>query len=194
MEPVKAELAILLFENQSAFEDWLERNADLSPGVWLQLAKKGSGIASLSYAEAVESALCFGWIDSQKKKHDEATWIQKFSPRGAKSIWSKVNKEKVEALIESGRMTPSGMRAIENAKQNGNWDNAYEPQSAALLPEDFSAALQASTKAKTFYDTLNTRNQYAILFRLQQAKKEDTHQRRIRQFIEMLEQGEKIYP
>lgn len=194
MEPVKAELAILLFESQSAFEDWLERNAGLSPGVWLQLAKKGSGIASLSYAEAVESALCFGWIDSQKKKHDEATWIQKFSPRGAKSIWSKVNKEKVKALIESGRMTPSGMRAIENAKQNGNWDNAYEPQSAALLPEDFSAALQASTKAKTFYDTLNSRNQYAILFRLQQAKKEDTRQRRIRQFIEMLEQGEKIYP
>jgi uncharacterized protein YdeI (YjbR/CyaY-like superfamily) len=148
----------------------------------------------VSYGEAVESALCYGWIDSQAKSYDDKTWIQKFTPRGAKSIWSKVNKEKAEALIANGRMTASGLKAIETARQNGNWDNAYEPQSIASLPEDFSAALERNAKAKGFYETLNSQNKYAILFRIQNAKKLETRANRIRQLIAMLEKGEKIYP
>ena len=194
MKQQAAELPIILFESQSAFEGWLNVNAPTSPGVWLQLAKKNAGITSISYDEAVESALCYGWIDSQSKSFDDKTWIQKYTSRGKKSIWSKVNKEKAEALLANGRMTPAGLQAIERAKQNGNWDKAYEPQSTASLPEDFAAMLEHNAKAKAFYDTLNSRNRYAILFRLQHASKPETRQNRMQQFLEMLEKGEKIYP
>lgn len=193
MKQQAADLPTILFESQPAFEEWLMNNTS-SSGVWLQLAKKNSGVTSVSYDEAVESALCYGWIDSQKKAYDENTWIQKFTPRGAKSYWSKVNTQKAEALIASGRMTPHGLRAIETAKQNGNWDNAYSAQSIASLPEDFAAELQQNTKAKFFYDSLNSQNKYAIIFRLQHAKKPETRMRHIAQFLEMLEKGEKIYP
>jgi uncharacterized protein YdeI (YjbR/CyaY-like superfamily) len=194
MKQPTAELPTIQFENQLAFEEWLSINAAVSPGIWLQIAKKDSGIVSVSYGEAVESALCYGWIDSQKKKLDDKSWIQKFTPRSSKSIWSKVNKEKAESLIASGRMTPSGLIAIEVAKQNGNWDTAYAPQSVATLPEDFAAELGHNAKAKAFYNTLNSQNRYAILFRLHHAKKPETRLKRIRQFIAMLEKGETIYP
>ena len=194
MKQQAAELPIIFFESQSAFEGWLNTNATTAPGVWLQLAKKNSGIASISYDEAVESALCYGWIDSQGKSFDDKTWIQKYTPRGKKSIWSKVNKEKAEVLVTNGRMTPAGLQAIELAKQNGNWDKAYEPQSTASLPEDFAAMLENNAKAKVFYDSLNSRNKYAILFRLQHANKLETRLKRMQQFLEMLEKGEKIYP
>ena len=194
MKQQAAELPIIFFESQSAFEGWLNTNATTAPGVWLQLAKKNSGIASISYDEAVESALCYGWIDSQGKSFDDKTWIQKYTPRGKKSIWSKVNKEKAEVLLTNGRMTPAGLQAIELAKQNGNWDKAYEPQSTASLPEDFAAMLENNAKAKVFYDSLNSRNKYAILFRLQHASKLETRLKRMQQFLEMLEKGEKIYP
>ena len=193
MKQQAADLPTILFESQPAFEEWL-MNHTTSPGVWLQLAKKNSGILSVTYDEAVESALCYGWIDSQKKAFDETTWIQKFTPRSAKSYWSKVNTQKAEALIASGRMKPQGMKAIETAKQNGNWDNAYSAQSIATLPEDFAAELLQNTKAKSFYDSMNSQNKYAIIFRLQHAKKPETRLRLIARFLEMLEKGEKIYP
>ena len=188
------DLPTILFENKTAFENWLNINAGTSQGLWLQIAKKGSGIFSVTYDEAVESALCYGWIDSHKKTYDEKTWIQKFTPRGKRSIWSKINKEKAEFLIAAGRMTELGLEAIETAKQNGNWDNAYEPQSVASLPEDFATELEQNPKAKAFYDMLNGQNKYAILFRIKNAKKPETRTNRIQQFISMLERGEKIYP
>jgi len=194
MDHQSTEEPILFFESQQALEDWLLDHHRSSQGFWLQIAKKGSGIASVTYDEAVTSALCFGWIDSHKKTFDDKTWIQRFTPRGVRSIWSKVNKEKAESLIAAGRMTASGLKAIEAAKQNGNWDRAYESQSIATLPEDFAAALEQNAKAKSFYDTLNSQNRYAILFRLQNAKKKETRLKRIQQFIEMLEKGEKIHP
>jgi len=194
MKQQSVNLPILSFETQSSLEDWLKNNAASFIGVWLQIAKKGSGIASVTYDEAVESALCYGWIDSHKKTYDEKTWIQKFTPRGARSIWSKVNTEKAEALIAAGRMTEQGLHAIENAKQYGNWENAYEPQSVATMPEDFAKELQQNSKAKAFYDMLNGQNKYAILFRIKNAKKQETRTKRIQQFISMLERGEKIYP
>ena len=194
MDQKQVELPIILIENQPDFEDWLKNNAVSSAGVWLRFAKKGSGVASVTYDEAVESALCYGWIDSQAKSYDDKTWIQKFTPRGKRSIWSKINTEKAEALIAAGRMTPAGMKAIETAKQNGNWDKAYAPQSAASPPEDFLSALEQNAGAKAFFDTLNSQNRFAILFRIQNAKKPETRANRIQQFIAMLEKGEKIYP
>jgi uncharacterized protein YdeI (YjbR/CyaY-like superfamily) len=194
MKQQAADLPTILFENQSVFEDWLKRNAAVSPGVWLQLAKKNSGIACVTYDEAVESALCYGWIDSQAKSYDDKTWIQRFTPRGKKSFWSKINTEKAEQLIASGRMTPYGLKAIEIAKQNGNWDNAYSAQSIATLPDDFATELEKNAKAKSFYESLNSQNKYAIIFRLQHAKKPETRMKHIARFLAMLENGEKIYP
>jgi uncharacterized protein YdeI (YjbR/CyaY-like superfamily) len=188
-----SEYPILFFEDQESWENWLEENHDSSSGIRLQIAKKQSGVVSLSYEEALESALCYGWIDSQKETFDDKTWLQRFTPRGAKSIWSKVNKEKAELFIKNGRMKPSGMKAIEIAKQNGQWDAAYEPQSSATMPEDFEIELNKNSIAKVFFETLDSRNRYAILFRIKSAKKQETRMKRIQQFIMMLEKGEKIY-
>lgn len=187
------ELPILFFGEQQSLEDWLESNYNTSQGFWLQIAKKNSGVVSVSYDEALESALCYGWVDSQKEKFDEKTLLQRFTQRGAKSIWSKVNREKAELLIANGRMKPSGFKAIEAAKQNGYWDKAYESQSIASLPEDFAIELEHNSKVKAFYDTLNSQNKYAILFRIHNAKKQETCAKRIQQFVMMLEKGEKIY-
>lgn len=189
-----AELPILSAETSEGWAAWLEENHAASKGVWLKLAKKGSGLRSPTYAQALEVALCYGWIDGQKKAHDETAWLQKFTPRGARSIWSKVNREKALKLIERGWMKPAGLVAIEQAKKNGQWDAAYESQSKATVPEDFQAALDQSPQARAFFATLNRVNRYAILFRIQTAKKAETRSRRIEQFIAMLEKGEKIYP
>lgn len=188
------ELPILFFGEQQSFENWLTNNHDTSPGVWLQIAKKNSDVISISYDEALESALCYGWVDSRKEKFDEKMWLQRFTPRGTQSIWSKVNKEKAELLIANGRMKLSGFKAVETAKQNGYWDKAYESQSFASLPEDFANELEHNVKAKAFYNTLDRRNKYAILFRINNAKKLETRAKRILQFVIMLEKGEKIYP
>lgn len=149
---------------------------------------------TVSYQEALESALCYGWIDSQKKTFDDQSWLQRFTPRGAGSIWSKVNKDKAEQLIADARMKPGGFKAIEDAKRSGQWDKAYEPQSSGAAPEDFAARLELNAQAKAFYDTLNKQNKFAIHFRIQNVKKQETREKRILQFIEMLERGEKIYP
>jgi uncharacterized protein YdeI (YjbR/CyaY-like superfamily) len=184
----------VLFEHQQAWADWLDKNHAMSTGLWLRLAKKAAGLKSVSYAEAVEVALCYGWIDGQTKSYDESSWLQKFTPRGAKSIWSKINREKAERLIKNGQMKPAGLQAVESAKQDGRWDRAYDSPSNATVPDDFQAELDKNTKAKAFFATLNNTNKYAILFRIQTAKKAETRAKRIRQFIDMLEKNEKLYP
>ena len=187
------DLPILPFASQKKWADWLNRQHDKSAGVWLKLAKKGSEISSVTYDEALEVALCYGWIDGQKKGYDEKFWLQKFTRRGAKSIWSKINTEKAEKLIKSGKMEPAGLKAIEAAKQDGRWDAAYESQKNISVPDDFQAALNKSPKAKVFFATLNSVNRYAILFRIHNAKKPETRAKRIQQFVVMLERGEKLY-
>jgi len=187
------DLPILPFTNKKKWMDWLAKHHDKSTGVWLKIAKKDSGIASVTYDEALEFALCYGWIDGQKKGFDDKYWLQKFTPRGPKSIWSKINTEKAERLIASGEMKPAGLTAIEAAKKDGRWDAAYSSQKNISIPDDFQAAMNKNKKAKAFFATLNSVNRYAILFRIVTAKKEETRTKRINQFVEMLERNEKIY-
>ncbi len=187
-------LPVLLFEQTQDWETWLERNHAGSAGLWLRLAKKASALQSVSYQQAIEVALCYGWIDGQKRSYDEVSWLQKFTPRRPGSIWSKINREKAVALMEEGRMKPAGLAAVTRAKENGRWDAAYASQSVATAPDDFQAALAQSPEAAAFFATLNSVNRNAILFRIQTAKKPETRQRRIEQFIRMLEEHEMIYP
>ena len=187
------DLPILPFASKKKWADWLAKQHDKSAGVWLKLAKKGSEIPSVTYDEAVDSALCYGWIDGQKKGFNDKYWLQKFTPRGARSIWSKINTEKAEKLIKSGEMKLAGLSAIELAKQDGRWDAAYESQKNISVPDDFQAALDKNAKAKAFFTTLNSVNRYAILFRIHNVKRAETRTKRIQQFVEMLERGEKLY-
>jgi len=188
------DLPTLPFVTKNKWASWLAKQHDKSVGVWLKLAKKDSSIPSVTYDEALEAALCYGWIDGQKKGFDDKYWLQKFTPRGPKSIWSKINTVKAEKLIASGEMKPAGLKAIELAKQDGRWEAAYESQKNISVPEDFESELNQNKKAKAFFATLNSVNRYAILFRIQTAKKAETRVRRIQQFVEMLERGEKLYP
>lgn len=185
---------IKLFKSKPDWAAWLEKNHRSSEGLWLRLAKKDSGLRSVSYKEALEVALCHGWIDGQKKPENDQTWLQKFAPRGPRSIWSKINREKAMALIASGEMKPAGHDAIENAKQNGRWESAYDSPSGATIPADLQAALDANPQAAAFFKTLNKANSYAILWRIQTVKKAETRARKIEQFIAMLERKEKIHP
>jgi uncharacterized protein YdeI (YjbR/CyaY-like superfamily) len=187
------ELSVLPFESKKKWTDWLARQHGKSAGVWLKLAKKDSGLPSVTYEQALDVALCYGWIDGQKKSFDDKYWLQKFTPRGPKSIWSKINTEKAERLIASGEMKPAGLRAIEAAQRDGRWDAAYSSQRNMPVPEDFQAALDANPKARAFFAALNGANRYAILFRIHHAKRAVTRARRIQQFVEMLERGEKLY-
>ena len=186
------ELPILLFEDSDAFSEWLDRHHRDSPGVWMRLAKKGAALRSLSYAEALDVALCYGWIDSQKKSYDEESWLQKFGPRGPKSLWSKINRDKVEALTAAGRMQDAGIDAVERARADGRWDAAYDSQRSATVPDDFQAELDRSPAARDFFASLDGANRYAILFRIQTAKPQ-ARAARIAAFIAMLERGEKIH-
>jgi uncharacterized protein YdeI (YjbR/CyaY-like superfamily) len=187
-------MSIFLFPHQNAWIAWLAANHATSAGVWLRLAKKGSPIQSLSYAEALEAALCYGWIDAQKKGESEHAWLQRFTPRRRKSIWSKVNREKSTALIEAGRMQSAGLQQVERAKQDGRWDAAYDSPGNAEVPDDLQAALDRNARANAFFRTLDRANRYAILWRIQTAKKAETRARRVRQFVEMLDRHEKIHP
>ena len=187
------ELPILPFADKKKWASWLVKQHQKSNGVWLQLAKKDSGIPSVTYDEAVDVALCYGWIDGQKKSYDDKYWLQKFTPRGSKSIWSKINTEKAERLIASGEMKPAGLRAIEAARQDGRWEAAYASQKNISIPEDFQAALDQNRKAKAFFSTLKSAERYSILFRIQTAKKPETRAKRIQQFVEMLERKEKAH-
>ena len=176
------------------WERWLERNHGVAAeGVWLRLFKKGRSDATLDYAQAVEVALCFGWIDGQKRTHDESSWVQRFTPRRARSGWSKVNTERVERLIAEGRMRPAGLREVELAKEDGRWARAYDPPSAATVPEDFLVELRKHKKAAAFFATLDKRNVYAVVYRLQTAKTEATRAKRMQAMIEMFDRGEKLH-
>jgi uncharacterized protein YdeI (YjbR/CyaY-like superfamily) len=195
MESGKAQsLPRLAFRDQQAWADWLQINHGTSSGLWIQLAKKGSAGRSLSYAEAVEVALCYGWIDGQSKGNNATSWLQKFTPRRKRSIWSKINREKAERLISEGRMQPAGLAEVGRARQDGRWEAAYDSPRAATVPADFQTALKNRPQASAFFGTLNSQNRFAILFRLQTAKKSGTRARRIEQFIRMLENHEKLYP
>jgi uncharacterized protein YdeI (YjbR/CyaY-like superfamily) len=183
-----------LFKDQAAWLAWLDKNHADSSGIWLRLAKKKSGLQSVTYAEAIETALCYGWIDGPKRPESDQAWLQRFCPRSAKSIWSRINREKALVLIKSGRMMPAGHQAIDQAKSNGRWESAYDSPSRAEVPDDFQAALKISPKAKSFFETLDRANRYAVLFRIQTAKKPETRARNIQKFLTMLERGEKIHP
>lgn len=163
--PVKA------FEDQQTWADWLHTNHVASSGLWIRLAKKASARRSVSYAEAVEVALCYGWIDGQSKSYDETSWLQKFTPRRRGSIWSKINRAKAERLISEGRMQPAGLAEIDRAKQNHRWDAAYDSPGTTTVPVDFQAALESSPRARAFFCALNSRNRFAILFRVQNAER-----------------------
>jgi len=181
------------FSGATAWERWLEKEHDKSPGIWMRIAKKGAAEASVQYAEALELALCFGWIDGQKKSIDEHYWLQKWTPRTARSIWSRINREKAGTLIAQGRMREPGQRAIDRAQEDGRWEQAYESWGAATVPGDLQAALDASPAAQRFFATLSSRNRYAILFRIHTAKRAETRAKRIRDFVTMLERGETVY-
>jgi uncharacterized protein YdeI (YjbR/CyaY-like superfamily) len=189
----KPELPVLFFESGEEWAAWLAENHDTSPGVWLRFAKKGSGIRSLTYAPALEEALRYGWIDGQAKRQDDDWYVQKFMKRAKRSIWSKINRDKVEALIAAGRMEPAGQAEIDRAKADGRWDAAYDSPKNATVPDDLQAALDASPAAKDFFATLSSQNRYGILFRLQTAKKPETRVKRIAEFVAMLERGEKLH-
>jgi len=188
------ELPIVDFARQADWASWLEKHHETSPGLWLRLAKKASGLSSVSYEQAVEAALCFGWIDGQKASQDDRAWLQKFTPRRPRSIWSKINRDRVDRLVVGGQMRPAGLRAVEQAKQNGQWDAAYDSPRGATAPPDFQAALDESKPAAAFFATLNSANRYAILWRIQTAKKPETRAKRVHDFIEMLKRKEKLYP
>lgn len=188
------EAPVLSFRTTREWLGWLEKNHANSKGIWMKIAKGGSTVKSISYAEALEGALCYGWIDGQKKGYDSAAWLQKFTPRGPRSIWSKVNREKAQLLVDAGRMKPAGSQAIERAKANGQWEAAYDSQRSIEVPEELQKELEVRPRAMKFFQSLNSINRYAILHRIQTAKRPETRLRRVRQFVEMLEKGEKIHP
>ena len=187
-------LPTLAFADQSQWESWLDEHHTDSPGVWLKIAKKTTDAPSVSYAEALESALCYGWIDGQKAAHDDEYWLQKFTPRRARSVWSRVNRDKATALIAEGRMRAAGQRQVDQAKADGRWEAAYDSQRAIAVPLDLQSALDAEPAAQEFFSTLDSHNRYAILYRVQTAKRAETRAARIQKFVAMLARGEKIYP
>jgi uncharacterized protein YdeI (YjbR/CyaY-like superfamily) len=180
--------------NAASWTRWLKRHHATAAGVWLRMAKKDSGIASIDHPAALEEALCYGWIDGQRKSEDAQHFLQRFTPRTKRSTWSQINRDKALKLIEEGRMQPAGLAEVERAKADGRWDAAYEAASVATVPPDLQAALDANKKAAKFFATLDARNRFAVLFRTQGAKKPETRARRIEKFVEMLAKGEKIHP
>ena len=187
------ELEIVLFAGPDELEDWFEQNGGTSPGLWLKIAKKGAPEPSVTYAEALELALCFGWIDSQKRGLDETHFLQRFTPRRPRGRWSKINREKCEALEEKGRLRPAGAAEVVAAKEDGRWEAAYEGQRTAKVPDDLQRELDANPAAPAFFAELDSANRYAITYRLAEAKKPETRERRLAKFLAMLERGEKIH-
>lgn len=181
------------FKTQQAWREWLEKNHAQPEGIWLQMYKKDSGVPSITYAEALDEALCFGWIDGQVKKADELSWYQRFTPRRKRSIWSHKNTQNVERLIKLGKMTAAGMAQIEAAKADGRWQAAYLSPSRGRPPDDFMTELRKNEKAYAFFQTLDKHNTYAVYFRLQSAKTPETRENRIKMFIAMFEKEEKFH-
>jgi uncharacterized protein YdeI (YjbR/CyaY-like superfamily) len=193
-QPLAAELPVLEFEQLSAWLKWLDRHHATSRGVLIKLAKKSSAQRSITYQEAVDGALRWGWIDGQAKRYDEHAWLQKFTPRGARSVWSKINRDKALGLIARCEMQASGLAEVERAQRDGRWDAAYDSPRSAAVPEDLTLALARNSRAQAFFAQLNAANRYAILWRLQTAKRAETRARRIEQFVAMLAKGEKLHP
>ena len=190
----KQDLPTLPFASRGAWEQWLEEHHATSRGVWLKFAKKGSGIDSVSHPDALDTAICFGWIDGQSARSDERFWLQRFTPRRARSKWSRINREKATALAEQGRMRSAGLAEVERARGDGRWDAAYEAQSRAGVPEDLQRELDGNPTAKEFFETLDSRNKYAILYRIDDAKRPETRARRIAKYVTMLGEHEKLHP
>jgi len=191
---VKPDLPTLTFTAPHAFRSWMTKHHKGSDGIWIQLFKIKSGVPTITYAEALDVALCYGWIDGQKKPYDTDSWLQKFTPRRAKSIWSKKNQEHVERLDKLGLMEAAGMREVEAAKADGRWAQAYESPSNMTIPADFLTELAKSKKAEAFFKTLNKTNVYSIVWRLQTAKKPETRMKRMKAILDMLKKGEKFHP
>src|SRR5215468_10454563 len=187
-------LPVLCFESTDAWDAWLAAHHADSPGLWLKIAKKGAAGRTISYSDALDVALCHGWIDGQKGRLDDDYWRQRFTPRKPGSRWSKINTERAAALIESGRMRPAGLREVERAQADGRWEQAYESQSRIAVPEDLARALAANERARAFFATLDSTNRYAILYRIGTAKRPETRAKRIDAFVTMLSEHKKIYP
>jgi uncharacterized protein YdeI (YjbR/CyaY-like superfamily) len=190
----KPDLPIVPFASRDAWEAWLEGRHATSEGLWIKFAKKGSGIESVTYDQAVEVALCYGWIDGQARKFDEDYWLQRFTPRRPRSKWSKVNRQKAMDLVKRGKMKAAGLREVERAKADGRWDTAYDAPSTATVPDDLRRELEKHEKAREFFATLNSANRYAMLHRIQDAKRPETRARRIEKYVAMLREGKRIYP
>jgi uncharacterized protein YdeI (YjbR/CyaY-like superfamily) len=187
-------LPVMTFDSTDAWDAWLGAHHADSPGLWLKIAKKGAAGRTISYSEALDVALCHGWIDGQKGRYDDEYWLQRFTPRKPASKWSKINTERVAALIASGRMRPAGLREVERARADGRWEQAYESQSRVTVPEDLARALAANERARAFFATLDSANRYAILYRIGTAKKPETRAKRIDTFVTMLSEHKKIHP
>jgi uncharacterized protein YdeI (YjbR/CyaY-like superfamily) len=187
------DIPIRAFKDAQAWDSWLAKNHTATDGIWVRMAKKSSGEKSISSVEALDVALCHGWIDAQKLPESETTWLQRYVPRRPRSIWSKINREKALALIARGDMKPAGLAEVERAKSDGRWEAAYDSFSGATIPADFAKELDRHPKAKAFFKTLSKTNSYAITWRLQTAKKAETRERRLRAFIEMLEKGQTFH-
>ncbi len=190
----KQDLPTLFFESSAAWRAWLAKHHASAAGAWLKLAKKDSGIASVSYSEALDVALCYGWIDGQKDRYDGEHWLQRFTPRRPRSKWSKINCERIAALVAKGKMRPPGLREVEAAKADGRWEAAYQGMRAAEVPDDLRQELDANERARDFFATLSSANRYAILYRLHEAKRPETRARRLKQYVTMLSEGKKFHP
>jgi uncharacterized protein YdeI (YjbR/CyaY-like superfamily) len=190
----KSDEPALAFASPAEWEAWLAKHHDTAKSLWLQIAKKDAGVASISYAEALDVALCFGWIDGQKAALDDRFWLQRFTPRTSKSPWSKINCAKAEALIERGEMRSTGLAEVERAKTDGRWEKAYAGQRTATVPDDLQRELDRNREAREFFATLDSANRYAILYRVEEAKKPETRARRIEKYVSMLAEGKKVHP
>ena len=184
----------LRFRSADDFLTWLAANHSTSPGLWIRIAKKGSGIQSITHPEALDIALCYGWIDAIRKADDETYFLQRFTPRTKRSIWSKINRGKIATLIADGRMHPAGLAEVERAKKDGRWEAAYDSIKSMSVPDDLQKFLDKHARARKFFESLTSQNRYAILFRLHTAKKPETRAKRFAQFTEMLKKGKTIYP
>jgi uncharacterized protein YdeI (YjbR/CyaY-like superfamily) len=191
--PAPTEYPTLLFRDRAHWTRWLERHHGSERGVWIRFAKKGSELKSVAYPDAVEAALCFGWIDGQVKKYDDDSWIQKFTPRGRKSVWSEINVQRVARLTAAGEMRAAGQAAVDAAKADGRWAAAYASPRMIEEPEDFLAALHRNRKATAFFATISKSNRYAILWRIHTARKPETRARRIKELVAMLARGETFH-
>jgi len=194
LRPTKDGLPIIAFASGADWQDWLSRQPRSSKGLWLKLAKKDSGVQSVSRQEAIDGAICYGWIDGQLQKFDKRCWLVRFTPRSARSKWSKLNQIRAQELIKKGRMSAAGLEEIKCAKADGRWKAAYAPQSRATVPGDLQVALENNPKATRFFAELDSANRYAILYRVQDARKPETRASRIKKYVQMLARGETIHP